>query len=1097
MKIVLRAVICGVLMMSAAFSHADLDPAVFLKPTREFGPNCWWWWLNGNVTQEAITKDLEAMHAKGFSGAIIFDAGNELRWGPHETVSAGPLFGTPQWAELYMHALREAQRLDLKMGMLIQSGWNLGGPNVTPEFAAKQLAWSETRIEGPGAFEKKLPVPNSRSNYYEDIAVLAIPEKAIAKSFTLKASSQRDEFPAARAVDGDPATFWVSSGQAPGEGPTAEKPEWLQLTFEERVAVAGLRLEGRKGYGPKKCRMISPDSGKESQVFTLKDGFNEVKFDPLEGMTFRIVFEESYDPQHPASPRNVQLCRLEALNKEGHPVAGAPSGQPIADMHFKASLKRVGRSAPDTRFLLNAEPELPGDAPVSSEEILNISDRMDADGTLRWQIPAGRWTIMRFGYTIASSHVATSSGDWKGLVIDYLSKEAFDRYWFEIVDPLLKMAGPLAGTVLTHLETDSWEVDGMNWSPYFAKDFKQYRGYDPIPYLPVLAGRIVTDRRSSNAFLADFRKTLGDCMAENHYKVFAGHAARYKMGIMPESAGPHAGPFDGIKNYQYSDIVMSEFWVPSPHRAAPRDRFFVKQASSAAHIYGKKYVGAEGFTSVGPHWDDVLWKSQKPAMDHEYCSGLNMVFFHTFTCSPKEMGLPGQEYFAGTHVNPQVTWWERSDEFMNYISRTQYVLQQGRFIADVLYYYGDHVPNVFPLKESDPAGALPGYDYDVTNEDVLLKLKVVDGRLVVPGGVRYRMLVLPEHRVLSLAALEKVQQILQQGGTVLGAKAERLVSLVGGETAQRRFSEISDQLWTAAPAESGERRIGPGRLLWGRSARQVLQADGVAPDFEIMPAAQDVVYDYIHYTVNGAEVYFISNQSEQPQRVDALFRVSGRQPELWDPVTGRIRTAQAFRQSGGRTVVPLEFDPCGSLLVVFRDAIPIDQSGSARTNFPELKTVKEISGPWQVAFHPAWGAPASVQFDALTDWTLHSQPGIQNYSGEAVYKKSFALPEHRKGQSYWLILNSVEDIGVAAVTLNGKDFGTLWTKPFRVEITDAVTAGENRLEIAVVNSWRNRLVGDRGKPQDQRFTKTNIKIQDKWTLLSSGLIGPVVIQAAE
>jgi len=993
-----------------------------------------------------------------------------------------------------MHALREAQRLDLKMGMLIQSGWNLGGPNVTPEFAAKQLAWSETRIEGPGACDAKLPVPKHRSNCYTDIAVLAIPEKAIEKLFTLKSSSQRDEFPAERAVDGDSGTFWVSSGRAPGEGPAAGRPEWLQLTFEEQVVVAILRIEGRKGYGPKKCRMICPDSGKESKLFSLKDGFNEVKFDPLEGKTFRVVFEESYDPQFPASPRNVQLCRLVALNKEGHPMSGGVSAQPISDLHFKASLKRVGRSAPDTRFLLKSQPDQPNDAPVSPEEILNISGHMNADGTLQWQIPAGRWTILRFGYTIASSHVATSSGDWKGLVIDYLSKEAFDRYWFEVVDPLLKMAGPLAGTVLTHLETDSWEVDGTNWSPDFASEFKKYRGHDPIPYLPVFSGRIVGDHKSSNAFLADFRKTLGDCMAENHYKVYAGCAARYNMGIMPESAGPHAGPFDGIKNYQYSDIVMSEFWVPSPHRPAPRDRFFVKQASSAAHIYGKKYVGAEGFTSVGPHWDDVLWKSQKPSMDHEYCSGLNMVFFHTFTCSPKEMGLPGQEYFAGTHVNPQVTWWNHSDAFMNYISRTQYLLQQGRFIADVLYYYGDHVPNIFPFKESDPAGALPGYDYDVTNEDVLLQLKVVDGRIVVPGGVHYRMLMLPDHKVLSLAALEKVEEILRQGGTVLGAKAERLVSLVGGEAAQRRFGALSDQLWTSAPAESGERKIGPGRLIWGRSARQVLQADGVAPDFEILHAAQEAVFDYIHYTVNGADLYFLSNQSEQTASVEAVFRVSGKQPELWDPVTGRIRTAQAFRQSAGRTVVPLEFDPCGSWLVVFRDAIPSDRSGPASANFPELKTVKELSGPWQLSFDPAWGGPASIQFEALTDWTRHSHPRIQNYSGEAVYRKSFDLPVHSQGRSYWLILNSVEDIGVAAVRLNGNDFGTLWTKPFRTDITDALTAGENRLEITVVNSWRNRLVGDRGKPQDQRYTKTNIKIQDKWTLLTSGLIGPVVIQ---
>ena len=536
------------------------------------------------------------------------------------------------------------------------------------------------------------------------------------------------------------------------------------------------------------------------------------------------------------------------------------SRQPIRDLSLKSGFKELGGSAPDTRFLLEDHPSVAGEEDALLEGIQTITSKMNADGTLTWDVPAGAWTILRFGYTLTDAHVATYSGDWKGLVIDYLSKEAFDRYWGEVVEPLLQKAGPLVGTVLKQLETDSWECGGMNWSPNFAADFKKYRGYDPIPYLPVIAGKIVENRQVSNAFLADFRKTLADCVSDNHYRVFAEHAARYKMGIQPESAGPHAGPLDGIKNYSHSDIMMSEFWVPSPHRPTPPQRFFVKQAASAAHIYGKQFVGAESFTSIGPHWNDVLWKSQKPSMDHEFCAGLNMIFFHTFTCSPKEMGLPGQEYFAGTHINPQVTWWDYSDAFMQYINRVQYLVQQGKFVADVLYYYGDHVPNIAALKESDPAKAMPGYDYDVTNEDVLLQLKVAEGKLVVPGGIRYRLLALPDHKVLSLAALQKVDELLRQGATVLGPKPERLVSLVGGKPAQEKFRLLAVQLWGTDLSESGRKTIGKGRLVWGKTARQFLQDDGVVPDFEAINAEKAAFYDYIHYTIDDAEIYFVCNQ---------------------------------------------------------------------------------------------------------------------------------------------------------------------------------------------------------------------------------------------
>lgn len=544
----------------------------------------------------------------------------------------------------------------------------------------------------------------------------------------------------------------------------------------------------------------------------------------------------------------------------------------------------------------------------------------------------------------------------------------------------------------------------------------------------------------------------------------------------------------------YNDIVMSEFWVPSPHRPRPENRFFVKQASSVAHIFGKQYVGAESFTSIGPHWDDVLWKSQKPSADHEFCSGLNMVFFHTFTCSPPEMGLPGQEYFAGTHINPQVTWWDYSDAFINYLNRCQYLVQQGRFVADMLYYYGDHVPNLVRLKEDDPAKVLPGFDYDVTNEDILLQLKVQNGNVVVPGGIHYRLLVLPDHKVLSLAALEKVGELLKQGATILGPKPERLVSLQGGSAAQAKFKRLANRIWGESPNDTGEKSIGQGRLIWGKKGREVLMEDDIKPDFMVKQNDEVEHFDYIHYTLDDAHLYYVCNQSEQSRDVTCTFRITGRQPKLFNVIIGESRTLNAFTQTNGQTEIPLHFAPYGSYFVVFRDKISDETVGNQNTNFMTYQPILTIKGSWQVSFDPQWGAPNKVQFNKLISWTEHPNQGIQFYSGKAVYNKSFDFDgEINSDKQYWLDLGEVKDVGIASVRLNGNNLGIVWTKPFRVEISDVLKKEDNQLEIDVINSWRNRLVGDRDLPEEKRYTQTNITIRPEWQTLDSGLLGPVKI----
>ena len=937
----------------------------FQKPERIYGVNCWWWWLNGNVTKEAITRDLEAMKSKNFQGAMIFDAGGHNQRG-NKDIPEGPEFGSKEWNELFVYALDEAKRVGLEVGFNIQSGWNLGGPCVTPQYAAKQLTYTELKVSGGKVITQQMPDPLIRKGFYEDIVVLAFP------------------------ID-----------------------ETLQT-----------------------------DEGIES--LDLKLGFHE-----------------------------------------------------------------LGGSAPDCRFLLtNTSYQATQETGrtfyrIERSNIIDLTAQMDKKGLLTCDIPPGEWCIMRIGYTCTNSEVSTSSNSWQGNVLDYMSKEAFDFYWNNVVEPIFNLAGDHVGTTLKFLETDSWECGGMNWTDNFVDEFCSYRGYDLLTYLPVIAGYVVDDIDTSNAFLADFRKTLGELVAHNHYAQFAEHAHHYNMGIQPESAGPHAGPMDGIKNYGFSDIVMSEFWSPSPHRPRARDRFFLKQASSAAHIYGKKIVGAESFTTIGPQWNDELWSEQKPSFDHEICSGLNRVYFHTFTCSPAEMGLPGQEYFAGTHINPQVTWWEKSDALIDYIQRIQMLVQNGRFVADVLYYYGDHVPNVFPFKDWDPAGVMPGFDYDVTDETIFTQLKVVNGEIVVPGGISYRVLVLPNHRVLSLTVLEKVKDLLEQGAHIIGYKPDKMISLTGGTSAQEHFKELSDDIWGTSEEESGERKYGKGKIIWGVSAKNYLFSLNIPADFSIWENKNETDYDYIHYTVGTTHMYFISNQTGECRNIMAQFRLSGFQPELWDALTGETREAKAFNQKEGSTTVPLSLEPYGSIFVIFNRAIDKNTQGKGISNYPEYETLQEISGPWIVNFNSQRGAPASISFPELTDWTTNTNENIKYYSGSAVYNKTFNVSfSKEKDISYFLQLENVKDVGIASVQLNGKDKGILWTKPFRVNITNELQEGENSLEIEVINSWYNRVAGDEMGQGRKKYTNTNIVLGHDFAgrtiqqipLEPSGLLGPVTIR---
>lgn len=733
-----------------------------------------------------------------------------------------------------------------------------------------------------------------------------------------------------------------------------------------------------------------------------------------------------------------------------------------------------------------AIPAKPG---FSATEVVDLTSRMDATGHLVWNPPAGRWKILRFAY------LPTRARNGWGLYSDALSAEATDAVWAVTLGPVLSEMSTDERKGLIGIEDDSWEGGDFTWTKRFREEFRRRRGYDLIPYLPVLAGAELGDTTLRDRIQRDYKLTISDLMAENHYGRLETLCRENNLLFFSEAAGPNLHTADLLQNISKVDLPMAEFWMPSYHRPTPKSRFWARVAASASHIYGMPVNMDEAFTSLGPEWEEGPF-DMKPVGDQAFCDGVNRICIHNFSHSPSLTAKPGYVYMPGTHFEPRVTWWEQAPAFNKYLARCCYLLQQGKFVADAIFYNGDDIGEGEPMKI--PHRTLSdGYDYDCSNTDVLLnRMSVKDGRIVLPDGMSYRVLILPDKIPMTLEALTKLANLIREGATVVGSAPTGPAGMPVRSGEEKRFEELVTQMWgnQSGSATAFKRPYGAGYLVPGQTASETLVEAGVPPDFEYSGLTDDGVIYWIHRKLDDVDIYFVSSHWQPEEKLVCTFRVSGKQPEIWDPVTGTVRDATAFRQEGGRTIVPLEFQPCGSVFVVFSRSINPHTAGTRSTNYPVADTVEHtLTGPWEVSFDPKWGGPDKVTFDQLVDWTTRPEFGIKHYSGTAIYRKTFDLA-HLPHKSTRLLLDLGEVHEVAAVRLNGVDLGVAWTKPARVEVTDMLQARGNDLEITVVNLWPNRLIGDESLPKQSRLTETNIhKFNSSTPLLPSGLVGPVRI----
>ena len=792
-------------------------------------------------------------------------------------------------------------------------------------------------------------------------------------------------------------------------------------------------------------------------------------------------------------------------------------------------------------FRVNAESKI-----VDPASVIDITNQLQPDGQLNWNVPDGQWVILRTGYTLTGHPWSKwhaypqfypqgdtfEGGD--GYEIDYLNPKALDDHFNHLAIPILD-AVKKAGGKLAYLWSDSWECGKLTWTQDFFKQFKKFRGYDLKNYLPVLAGYTIDNGDVSARFREDFSRTIQDCVADNFYGHFMELCHKNGVLVGNEAGGPNdVPPIDALKNLGYSDIPAGEFWV-NGHRNAKNgfnddrsQRLNLKQTATAAHIYGKREAMAEAFTMMdgdATHWS-LGPADLKPYANDAFCEGINRFMLHQATCQPPSDGKPGYEFCAGQHFTPNITWWQQSPAFFSYLSRCQQMLQQGKFAADVCFYLGERTPTLAPPKYIvESLGA--GYDCDYSNADVLInRMSVKNGKILLPDGMNYRLLVLqncvsPSKEIcdkvgayqslsvspvpsttMSIAVIKKLREMIFAGATVIGPPPVTATGLNNYPAADAELKKIAAEIWGDLDGSTRkERKFGKGRIIWGKSAREVLLADGITQDFTFKGQDENPEqFDYIHRTDGSTEIYFVINRSNHTVQQNFSFRVAGKAPELWDAVTGKTFPAKAYHQSGGSTTLPLQLEAFGSCFIVFRNPVAVSLNGFASANYPTMTEIKTLDGPWNIWFDKKWGGPESTVFSELVSWTDNALEGIKYYSGKATYKKTFdagsftSAGKTKKTARQYLNLGSVEN--VAEVRLNGKKLGVLWCAPWQVEITGVVKPTNNLLEIDIVNLWANRVIGDLNLPAAERFTTTHDGfrfdfITGKTPLHKSGLLGPV------
>ncbi|MDX2020309.1 MAG: glycosyl hydrolase [Deltaproteobacteria bacterium] len=1073
----LVAPLLALIVACAAAYAAPADPllAGFLQPPPQARPLVWWHWTNGNVTQAAITADLEAMQRVGIGGVQLFDVdvGNPL------LVPTPVDYMTPRWLQLLAFTARECKRLGLSLSVHSSAGWSeSGGPWVRPADGMRKLVWSETQVTGPTTFTGTLPSPPRVFGPYGNLAreKMGTPAERwpaeVPEDYT-------DEYvlayptPAGRRFPGASGTL---SGNVPNFDPKvvtdgdlntrlklpftdAHTPVMVDVHFDDPFVAQALSLAA--GWIAPLGELQSSQDGKTfTKVIDLPRPSvgsrpipKTVTFTPVKAKHFRLVF----------------LPRTSKLSFE------------FAELQlFEAP--RVHRFEDKAGFGLLPDVDIERGAPavgVDPKRVVDLTKRFK-QGKGVWQVPAGSWTLVRVGHaaTGMKNRPATAAG--LGLEVDKLNAQAVRRYISTFLSRL-QGAGVFAAGSMNGVLMDSWEAEHQNWTPGFMSAFRKRRGYDPLPFLPAMTGAVIVNAEASDRFLWDVRRTIADELSNNHYGVVRRAVAARGLRLEAEAVGQGMPMIaDQLQARGRTDVPMGEFWVPAP--GAPlQAKADCKEAASAAHIYGKQLVGAEAFSSGPdvPAWSQTP-RSLKAVGDLHFATGINRLSLHQFTLQPDDTRKPGltlKEY--GSPFNRLNTWWDASGAWFTYLSRAQFLLQQGWFVGDVVYLYGEGAPATVADKADLVPAMPPGRDYDFVNTEALLNhARMLDGVLNFPGARGFRILVMPPSQVATPALLLKLRGFVRQGLTVVGPRPLRSPSLRG----DAEVKALAAELWGPCEQAACEHKVGRGRVITGATLEAVLQQQSSPADIALAGETQPDAVATIHRQTKTDHIYFLANLTEFKQILKITLRAQGSTLQMWNAETG-AHTSIPFHVDGATIRTDVALKPLESVFLLVRQGKG-DQAAGEMAQGAAL----EVAGPWDVEFTSPFAQEASHHetFARLQSLSKHANPLVHHFAGNATYRAQLQVP---RSSALTLDLGHVHD--VARVRLNGSEVATLWNQT-GVDVTNFVHAGRNELEIIVSVGWPNRLIGDAALPPTQRKTWTTFNPYTATSpLREAGLLGPV------
>ena len=989
----------------------------------------YWYWVAGNMSKDGVVKDLQAMKEVGINRAFIGMIGEE------QGVPQGPVrLFTDEWWDILHTMFKTAGELGIEIGLFNSPGWSQsGGPWVEPEQAMRYLGYAKDTLTGPAKFSGRLPLVGEDA---QPVKVLAFP---------LRTASV--EFAASEAADG---TFTLKADRESTIRSILVKPVEKVVTSP---AALYAKVDGKKVLV-------------EEFFIDRSNSATNVGFDPFAPIVISIPETVSDEFELKVKPGVVSSIVL--------------SDQPVVERYPEKSLAKMWQTPHPMwgAYMWREQPEYSG---ICASQVMDITEYVAEDGTLVWDVPAGEWVVMNTAMLPTGAVCSPAPVEGTGLETDKMSKKHirthFDNYLGEI---LRRIPAEDRKTFKVCVE-DSYETGGQNWTDNMIEDFKAAYGYDPVPFLPVMSGVVVGSEDMSDRFLWDLRRLIADEVSYNYVGGLREVANANGLTTWLENYGHWGFPGDFLQYGSQSDEIAGEFWSFGDLGDIEN-----RIASSCGHIYGKKMVWAESFTCGGP--DFTQYPGQmKQRGDRFFTEGINASLYHLYIQQPDDR-LPGHNAWFGNEFNRKNTWFSQLDVFNNYIKRCNYMLQQGRYVADVAYFLGDDCPKMTGTRDPE----IPkGYSYDYINSDVILKAEVKDGKLTLESGMQYSVLVLPKITTMRPELITKLEKLVSDGLVILGPAPKKSPSMKGYPECDEIVRTVASRMWKDdIDPFSRSVRYGKGRIYKDASLEQIFSDLGIVPDF--VADDSQLPLQFIHLRLADGEYYFVSNQGDKPISFDGIFRVTGKTPELWNPLTQDVRDLTEYRTLTGTMKIPMFLEPYESSFIVFRKAT--DKASSHGCNYPEKKVLQTIDTPWTVAFEAGRGGHETpVVFNTLYDWSTSDDYKIKYFSGNATYSNSFKLKK-LPAEEVYIDLGKV--MVMAKVKVNGEYAGGVWTAPYRLNITKFLKKGTNTVEIEVVNCWRNRLIGEKeAVPEAERFTfQTSTYLNKDSELQPSGLLGPVEIQ---